>query len=351
MNIAIDVSPIKNKYHKVRGVGNYITNLIASLEKQHGDFSFATFENNQELPEHVDVIHYPYFDPFFRSYTIDAQNTVVTVHDLTPIVFKEQFPVGLKGWWQWQMNKRMLKKAKVIVTDSKASAKDIIRIVRVEEERVKTVYLAASEEFVRITNYELRIKKVKEKYNLPEQFALYVGDVTWNKNLPRIIDAAQDANVPLVLAGKAVVSTDYDASHPWNKDLVTVQEKIKKSTNVITLGFIPTDDLVALYNLATVFVMPSLYEGFGLPVLEAMQCGCPVITSQEGSLPEVAGEAAYYVDAYKTEDIRKGIEEVIKNKKLQDQLREKGLQQAKQFSWKKTAEEMVKVYREVAKES
>ena len=112
------------------------------------------------------------------------------------------------------------------------------------------------------------------------------------------------------------------------------------------MGFVPTEDLVGIYNLATVFAIPSLYEGFGLPVLEAMSCGCPVITTKEGSLEEVAGDTAYYVDAYDFENIASGIKEVFENERLQKELVKKGLENVKRFSWKKTAEETLGVYEE-----
>jgi len=113
------------------------------------------------------------------------------------------------------------------------------------------------------------------------------------------------------------------------------------------LGFVPDEDLVALYNMATVFVFPSVYEGFGMPVLEAMACGCPVITTCESCLPEVAGEAALYVDGYDALDFVEKIKQVFSSKQLQNQLSKKGLEQVKKFSWKKTAENTIKVYESV----
>ena len=168
--------------------------------------------------------------------------------------------------------------------------------------------------------------------------------MTWNKNLPRLVKAAQKAEVPLVMVGKALINKDIDASNPWNKDIVAVQNLIKNDKSIICPGFVSTEELVLLYNMATVFIMPSLYEGFGLPIVEAMSCGCPVVTAKEGSLPEVAGEAAFYVDGYSIDAIANGIKEVFFNTNLQKQLSEKGLQQAKKFSWKKTAEQTVAVY-------
>ena len=144
---------------------------------------------------------------------------------------------------------------------------------------------------------------------------------------------------------------DFDRLNPWNKDLLNVQKSVEFDKRIIRLGFIPQQDLVLLYNEATVFAMPSLYEGFGLPILEAMSCGCPVISSKEGSLGEIAGDAAYFVDAYNIDDIAGGIKKVFEDKSMQKSLSDKGLLRAKKFTWKKTAEETMKVYSGFAKPS
>jgi glycosyltransferase involved in cell wall biosynthesis len=146
------------------------------------------------------------------------------------------------------------------------------------------------------------------------------------------------------MAGSALVSSDYDGSNPWNKDLAYVQNFIHTEKNIISTGFVPTEELVELYNIATMVVMPSLYEGFGLPILEAMSCGCPVVTSKNGAIPEVAGEAAYYVKAEDENSIESGIIDLFKDQNLRKELSEKGLRQAREFSWEKTARETVEVY-------
>jgi len=351
MKIAIDISPLQTG-HKVRGAGFYLENLKRALVKYYTQNEYKFFTRGEKLPENIDLVHFPYFEPFFLALPIYKKYlTVVTVHDLTPIVFKKHFPRGLKGELKWQMQKYALKKANAIITDSNCSKKDIVKHVGVPAERVSVVYLAAGEEFAKLKTENLKLK-IKEKYNLPEKFVLYVGDVTWNKNLPRLVEAVKSINVPLVMVGKALVSEDFDKNNPWNKDLAKVQDLINNQESInknqiIRLGFVPTEDLVAIYNLATVFVMPSLYEGFGLPILEAMSCGCPVITTKEGSLAEVAGDAAFYVDAYSKESIAKGIKEVFDNPILQKKLLLEGLKRVKEFSWKKTASDTLEVYEKV----
>jgi glycosyltransferase involved in cell wall biosynthesis len=128
-------------------------------------------------------------------------------------------------------------------------------------------------------------------------------------------------------------------------DRIQAQKIIKANKSLYPLGFISPEDLVKMYNLATVFIMPSLYEGFGLPVIEAMQSGCPVITSREGSLPEVVGDSAYYIDAYSTKSISEGLQEVFSSDELQEELKRKGLGRSQEFSWKKTAFDTLEVYK------
>ncbi len=179
---------------------------------------------------------------------------------------------------------------------------------------------------------------------MPDKYVLYVGDATWNKNLPRLLEAVKKAEVPLVMVGKTLAEEISDTTNPWNSDVLLTQQLARENKNVHILGFVPTEELVSLYNNAVVTAIPSLYEGFGLPILEAMSCGSPVVTSKKGSISEVADEAAWYVDPYSTSSIASGIGEVFYNVRLQQTLTEKGLLQAKNFSWEKTARETLDVY-------
>jgi glycosyltransferase involved in cell wall biosynthesis len=344
MKIAIDVSPLQSG-HKIRGVGFYLEYLKQSLLENFPQHTYIFFTNNNELEKDIDIVHYPYFDPFFLTLPSSFKyKTVITVHDLTPLVFPQHFPAGIKGKLKWHLQKSRLKKADAIIADSNASKKDIMNIVGIAQDKVSIAYLAAGKDFVRLKD---QAKNVLEKYTLPEKFVLYVGDITWNKNVPNLVKAMKIANLPLVMVGKSLIAKDFDRANPWNKDLVEVQSLVENEKNIFMLGFVPTEDLVALYNVATVFVFSSVYEGFGLPVLEAMQSGCPVITTQGGSLKEVAGEAAAFVNGNDREDIAKKVKNVFESTALQKTLREKGLQQAKKFTWKQTAEATVKVYEKV----
>lgn len=349
MKIAIDISPLKTG-HKVRGTGFYVQHMKDALTEYFPEHEYVWFENISQIPKNTDVVHYPYFDPFFLTLPFAKSHpTVVTVHDLTPLVFPMHFPIGIKGAVKWRLQQLALKRADRIITDSEASKKDISNITKISHQKIDVAYLAAGEEFERFKTQDAKVKKLKEKYNLPEKFALYVGDVTWNKNVPRIVEACVSAHIPLVLVGKALAQETFDRKNPWNQDLVLAQNLIHGSKNCIPLGFVPTDDLVQLYNAATLAVLPSLYEGFGLPVLEAMQSGCPVVTSHAGSLKEVVNDAAYIVDPLNLDNMIDGFSKVFHDEVLQKKLSQKGLEQAKKFSWKKTAEETILTYQSVLK--
>lgn len=347
MKIAIDVSPLQSG-HKVRGVGFYLEYLKRSLVEDFPEYEYNFFTNTSKILGKTDLVHYPYFDPFFLTLPLRKKHkTVVTVHDLTPLVYPKHFPVGLKGNVRWQIQKYNLQKVDAIIADSHASKNDIMKLAKIPDDKIFVIHLAAGKEFQRIEKGESRTEKVRDKYKLPSKFALYVGDVTWNKNVPHIVKAAIQAEIPLVMVGKTLISNDFDRTNPWNNDLIEVQKLALAHPSIMRLGFIPTEDIVALYNIATVFVFPSIYEGFGLPVIEAMQSGCPVITSQNGSLKEVAGDAAYIVDPLRVESIASGITKIFQSEKLQNELRVKGIIQAKKFNWKKTAFETIEVYKKV----
>lgn len=357
MRIAIDVSPLTSNQllaHRVRGVGSYIENLKRSLLQYDHHNSYIFFTRGEKLPKNIDVVHYTYFEPFFLTLPVrQSCPVVVTVHDLTPFVFPEHFPSGIRGYVKWIFQRFLLQKTSAVIADSECSKRDIATYAKIPVKKIHVVYLAASEHFKPIFDSPL-LAQVREKYGLAEKFVLYVGDVTWNKNVPRLISAMQKINsesgekqVPLVLVGNVFVSEDFDRANPWNQDLVLVEKMIQHDKQIIRLGFVPHGDLVAIYNMATVVAMPSLYEGFGLPVLEAMTCGTPVVTSDKGSIPEIAGESVYYVDPHNSDSIANGIEEVLNNIELQKELSGKGILEAKKFTWKRTAEQTIQVYQRI----
>ena len=177
---------------------------------------------------------------------------------------------------------------------------------------------------------------------------LFVGDLNYNKNTPLLTQTCLKLNFPLVVVGKQAVTEDFDKKHPETQDLVQFQTLAKDNPQkIIRLGFVPTKDLVGLYNLATCYAQPSLAEGFGLPILEAMACGCPVITSRSSSLVEIAGQAALLVNPASPIQLEKALKSMWQKPKLRQKLSNLGLERNKKFSWAKTALNTLKVYEQV----
>lgn len=351
MKIAVDVSPVRyDSSQKVRGIGSYTQLLMDNIKKYDSKNEYIFFDERDKLVDNVDVIHHPYFDPFFLSLSkFKDSKTVVTVHDLIPVKFSKHFPVGIRGAIKWQIQKTRLRGVDAIITDSHCSYNDIIQLVGINNKKIHVVYLATADEYKVIEDQSL-LRKVKDKYELPEKFVLYVGDVTWNKNLPRLLQAIKKANVPLIMVGKALSDRklkNEEVLNGWNKDLLRIQNMVNDDKQIIRLGFVDILDLALIYNLATVLLMPSLYEGFGLPILEAMRSGCPVIASREGSLEEIGGEAVYYVDPLDSTSISNGVKKVFEDRNLQKHLSSKGEARAKKFTIEKTIRNTVEVYNQM----
>jgi len=350
MKVLIDTTPVSpdtQSAHKVRGVGRYISMLIKYLSIYDANTTYIFAKTTKELEQDTDVIHFPYFEPFFLAAPFyKYRKSIVTIHDLTPIVFKDKFPVGVKGVFNWKIQQFLLKKVNAIITDSESSKRDIERFTGISSNKIFVTYLAADPIYTPIRNQKV-IENILKKYSLPPRFLLYVGDATWNKNLPRLIASVKRQELPLVVVGKALHSDEFDSRHPWNKDLLFARSTFRNDKQFISIGFVPDYDLACIYSSAELLLMPSLYEGFGLPVLEAMNCGCPVVCSRLGSLPEVAGKAAVYVDAYSIDSITSGIESIVKNNEKKRELSLHSVEQSQKFSTRKMIEDTVRVYRQV----
>lgn len=340
MNIAIDMTPLETG-SGLRGVGKYIINLIDALQKYESHHSYSLFTRKQKVPDDADLVHYPYFDPFFLTLPLmKPKPTVVTIHDLIPLMFPDKFPAGLRGAIKWQIQKQSLHRAKRILTDSDSSKNDIAKIACIKKEIIDTVYLAPDPAYHTVRDSAL-LAGVRKKFNLPKQFILYVGDVNWNKNIPGLIRACTGIrkDVTLVLVGMAFTNTALIET----KEINSLIESLGLSASVIRTGYVSQESLAALYSLASCMVLPSFYEGFGLPVLEGMVCGCPVVCTNTSSLKEIAGPSILV--SPRVEDIAAGIVKMIRSDR-QKQVRLQ-LDWVKQFSWKKTARETVLAYEKI----
>jgi len=346
MRVAVDVSGLKTG-HQFRGVGIYTRRLTEALKKNSfAGFSLVEFEGNN-IPSESDLVHHPFFDFFFLSLPLlKAKPTIVTIHDCTPLVFPENYPPGLKGSLKYQIQKFSLKGVKRVITDSQNSKKDIVHFLNYPEDRIDVVPLAAGNELKKITDFKT-LEAIKRKYLLPGKFVLYVGDVNYNKNLPGLVKACRKIGISLAVVGKQAVSENFDRGNIENKPLIDFLKLVDESKDVFRLGFVKEEELAGLYSLAACYCQPSFYEGFGMQILEAMGCGCPVVASETSSFPEVAGKAATLVNPDSIENIAEGIKKTIEDQEFRDKIIKAGFTQVKKFSWQKTARETIKVYEKV----
>lgn len=339
MKVAINTDPIKSG-HSTRGIGSYTRNLVDQLKESRGDIKFIFFEN-PTTPPPADIIHYPYFDLFFHTLPLRKKaKRVVTVHDVIPLIFPAYFPSGIRGYINFFFQKRALKKADAIICDSKTSKNDIYERLSIEKNKIHVVYLAPASIFRPVENKN-KMEIIIKKYKLPNKFVLYVGDVNWNKNILNILEATQISKIPVVFAGKA-----FKQDIPETKRINNKIKKLKIYKYVFKTGYIPEEDLVYLYNAASLTIMPSYYEGFGLPVLESMACGTPVICSDVASLSEIARGPAIFCNPEDPLDIAAKIKKVFNLPQSQRRLIcQKSIMHASKFSWEKTASQTINVYK------
>ncbi|MBC7222825.1 MAG: glycosyltransferase family 4 protein [Anaerolineae bacterium] len=262
--------------------------------------------------------------------------TVLTVHDLIFYLFP-QYHKPLNYWYlRWTMP-LYVRRADAVIAVSEATRQDLVRHYRVPPEKVRVIHEAAAPHF-RPAAPEA-VAQVRRRYGLPPRFALTVGTIEPRKNLPRLFRALAPLRgaerIPLVVAG----------GKGWlYEETFRTVARLGLEDQVSFLGYVPEEDLPALYTAADLFVLPSLYEGFGLPVLEAMSCGAPVACSQAASLQEVAGDAARYFDPHDPEAMAEAIWALWADADLRAHLREQGLRRAAAFSWERAAHETLALY-------
>jgi glycosyltransferase involved in cell wall biosynthesis len=265
--------------------------------------------------------------------------TVITIHDMTLWLFPE-----------YHGKRRLLsmrpiiplaaRRAAAIITVSDSAKQDIVRILGIPSEKVHVIYEAPAPRFKRICDQE-RLAAVRRQHDLPERFVLYVGTIEPRKNLVRLLEAFASLRDrhrdgwTLILVGQ----------RGWNDQAVfAAAERLALGNSIRFLGYVSPETLIALYNLASVAAFPSIYEGFGLPVVEAMVCGVPVVTTSKGSLGEVAGDAAEIVDPTDVESIAAGLERLMSDPVRHAELRERGLARSARFSWVEAARQTREVY-------
>ncbi|MBI5878800.1 MAG: glycosyltransferase family 4 protein [Chloroflexi bacterium] len=338
------------------GSGQYLTHLLAELRDptygvemvvhapaSGGNLAKVRFEQigfpASARASGADVAHVPYFG----SAWLTRLPTVVTVHDLIPVVLP-LYRGSAKVRAYTKLVSLAAARARVILADSEASKRDIVAYLGIDESRVRVVYLAADERYKPVTD-SAALDAVRAKYRLPESFALYLGGFDQRKNVPNLVRAFASVarglgpDYSLVLAGRppATVSDFFP-------DVGTVVHDLELTEHVQWIGEVDETDKPALYTLAGCFVFPSYYEGFGLPVLEAMACGTPVVAGNRGSLPEIVGDAGFLVEPDEVARIAGAIIASLIDEPLRAAHRRKGLARAAMFSWTQCARETVEAY-------
>lgn len=368
MRVAIDA----RKLHDF-GIGTYIRNLLRHLARldheteyvllcQHQDLGIgATLgENfrtvlepspNYSVREQVhvpwvlhrerpDVYHAPHYvlPPAIRC------RSVVTIHDCIHLMFPQYLPnraaYAYARATMWAAARRSAR----VLTVSEASKRDILRYFDIPPEKVVVVYNGIDERFS-VPPAAEDVARVRERYQLDQRFVLYAGTIKPHKNLIRLIHAFHELRASGFDDVSLLISGDEISKLPALRRAVH-EHKLHK--HVRFLGHLPDEMLAILYRLAAVFVFPSLYEGFGLPPVEAMASGTPVVTSNVSSLPEVTGDAALLVDPYDVDSIVDGLSRVLSDPALAQTMRQKGLVRAREFSWERSVGRTLALYREIA---
>jgi glycosyltransferase involved in cell wall biosynthesis len=368
VRIAIDV----RKYNDF-GIGTYIRNLVHQLGRIDKDTDYVLLCRPQDreyvappesnfrvvaepaapysvseqvrIPmalrrEHIDLFHAPHYvlPPLIHC------RSVVTIHDTIHLMFPQYLPNRFAHAYAKAQLWTAAHRSDRILTVSETSKLDILRRFHVPADKVTVVYNAIDERLAVPPDKE-EFERVRARYQLKDPFALYVGNIKPHKNLERLIDAFHELRQESAFESLKLVIIGDEISKYQGLRRAVHRHKLHK--HVRFFGFVPLGTLSALYRLASLFVFPSLYEGFGLPPLEAMYFGTPVVTSNVSSLPEVVGDAAVLVDPYDTASIAEGMRRALMDEELRAWLRERGIARAREFSWEQSVARIREVYGEV----
>lgn len=370
MQVCLDLSPA---VHHHAGLGRYAYELLLALAKIDPENTYSILYNNphqaqidptlRSFPHYTTTLSYKpwrfsallaHFLGFFQDRLLPNVDvfhatdhllprfsrikTVFTLHDLI-FLFHPETHKPLNRWFLTLMMPRFLRAADAIIAVSECTKRDAVRAYGIPEEKITVIYEGVSPRF-RPADPET-VQAMRAKYGLPEHFILYVGTIEPRKNLTALLEAMtnlQSAICNLVIVGKK--GWLYEGFFQRLREL-GLEERVHFT------GYVPDEDLPALYSAADLFVFPSLYEGFGLPVLEAMACGAPVVCSDTSSLPEVAGDAALLVNPTDVRALAAAIERVLTDEALRASLQARGLERARRFTWEEAARRTLEVYQQV----
>jgi glycosyltransferase involved in cell wall biosynthesis len=373
VKIAIDIRRM-NEF----GVGTYTRNIIRALgrlDRENKYFLLGSQEKVREigpLPENFktipisgpdtvqgffqghavvrrlncDLVHIPHL--FWRPRYLPCRY-VITVHDMLDHMYRGRNGSGFKRTFHFQLTRRALKHAARIFAVSHFTKSEIENFFGIEPSRIEVIYNAIDQRFLTGHATEADRQLLAERYQVAGPFLLYAGRISPQKNIVRIIEAfaalkAELAKQDLFSDLKLIIIGDEVSKHP---DLRRTVVRGGVQNDVRFMGFLPIDVLRIFYDAAKVFVFPSLYEGFGLPPLEAMAHGTPVLTSNTSSIPEVVGNAAVMVNPENVFEMMRALQRVLLDSDLREKMRQRGYEQVKKFSWDRSAAEVLAGYEEV----
>ena len=344
MKVLIDISKM-HKFSLKRGIGVYTTSLFESLQelaKTEDDFYIKLNRRPKVDYDNYDLIFFPFFDLFFNTLPYRyLKKSLVMVHDVIPLRFKKHYPAGVRGQLRFYWQHFKLKHVAGIITNSSASKRDIVKFLWVNPKKIYPIYLAGRQ--LAEPDHKTQ-KEIKEKYGLFDHYLFYLGDVNYHKNLASLIRSLKylPAKVNLVLAGSGFNSNSIERFQ-----LQRLIKKLGLAKRIKMMGYLNNQTLAVLYQLADFYIQPSLWEGFGLPVVEAISLGTPVIVSRNSSLREITNNkvATYIKHPFNSKKIAEAIKEAYQKKPrpTKDEL----IKFADRFSWSETAKKTYQVYKEV----
>jgi len=341
-----------NRYTLVSGPGdvrtlsglpeNFQTSIYARSDESSLDHALFPMHLRGLSPDlvHIPLNHVPVF--MIRPY-------VVTIHDMASLFFDVDLSRIHKQLHRYRFRRGLVRASRILAV-SDATRRDVENLVGVPPHRIRQVYNAPDPGFLRQPETAEELRRIMERYQINYPFLLYAGNIRRHKNVPRLVEAfavvrEQLASHPVYSDLRLVIIGDTLSQFPAVRQTV-IRSRVEQMVRF--LGFVPFDTLRCFYQAAAAFVFPSRYEGFGLPPLEAMACGTPVVTSNVSSLPEVVGDAAILVNPENVFDIARGIRDALLDEPLRAELIRRGREQASRFSWERTAREVLEVYQEAA---
>lgn len=367
MIIGVDIREFEKG--KATGIGQYLTNFLSARSVFRAEDKFILYGNQKTtfrppegkyvvriIPESLtflwDQVLLPwrlyrdkvdiFLSPYYKAPLLAPCPVVITIHDLLFLKFPQRRGLRhlLHSLFFRLYAEAIISRASFIITDSQHSKKDILKTFPVIAEKIKVVPLGVTERF-RPVREKVEIERVKRKYNIQKRYILYVGNFKPHKNVPFLIDAYQ--RLPLTLREEQQLVLVGDAGSEAGK-IMKKLAKMELGAAVVVTGLVPFEELPPLYSGAEIFVFPSLYEGFGLPVVEAMACGVPVVSSNAASLPEIIGNAGVLFSPERVENLVEALSSLLLNPNKRKELAEKGLKRVRLFrpgSQKKRIREII----------